>query len=120
LKAGEAFDKAVAAAAGSAVKVETKTFAPFSLRQPPQDLDYSILGTTERLSQGQVSDMIANKDKGYLVFAAGKKIPDLSESNPQYAATKTQLATSIASYNANHYLSELVAQELKKSEPASP
>lgn len=120
LKAGETFEKAVAAVTSGTVKAETKTFAPFTLRQPPQDLDYSILGALERLNRGQVSDLIIAKDKGYLVQAVEKKMPNLSESSEQYTTTKTQLAGSIANFNSNSYLSELVAQELKKSEPAAP
>jgi peptidyl-prolyl cis-trans isomerase D len=120
LKAGESFDQAVAAAAGSTVKIATKTFAPFTLRQPPADADYSVLGTLERLDKGQVSELIVAKDKGYLVYAIDKKLPDFSEANPQYAATKAQLAAYSARLGTSSALSELVAQELKKTEPAAP
>lgn len=116
LKAGDSFDKAISSA-GLLAKLEAKTFAPFTLRQPPPDADNSILGALERLDQGQVSEMIITKDKGYFVYAANKKFPDLSEANPQYAATKAQLATYSARINAKSYLAELVAQELKKTEP---
>ncbi len=120
LKAGEPFDKAVAAAAGSTVKVETKTLAPFNLRQPPPEADYSVLGALERLDKGQLSDLIATKDKGYLVYAVDKKLPDFSETNPQYASTRAQLAAYSARLDTSATLSELVAQELKKTEPAAP
>ena len=119
LKAGESFDKAVAAAAGSTLKVETKTLAPFTLRQPPTDVDYSALGTLERLDKGQVSDLVVAKDKGYLVYAVDKKLPDFNDANPQYATAKAQLAAYSARLGASSVLSELVAQELKKSEPAA-
>jgi peptidyl-prolyl cis-trans isomerase D len=119
LKAGEPFDKAVAAAAGSTIKVETKTFTPFTLRQPPTDLDNSALGTLEHLDKGQVSDLVSAKDKGYLVYAVDKKLPDFSDTNPQYATTKAQLAAYSARLDASSVLSELVAQELKKTEPAT-
>jgi len=118
LKSGEPFDKAVAAAADSTIKVETKTLAPFTLRQPPPEADYSVLGSLERLDKGQVSDLITAKDKGYLVYVADKKLPDFNEANPQYATTKAQLAAFSARLNSSSTLSELVAQELKKSEPA--
>jgi peptidyl-prolyl cis-trans isomerase D len=118
LKAGDSFEKAAAAAASSAgVKVETKTIPAFSLRTRPQDLDYSVLGALERLDKGQVSDMVINADKGLFVYAADKKAPDLSESNPRFAEMRTQLATYTSRLGANAYISELVANELKKSEP---
>lgn len=118
LKAGETFDKAVAAAANSTgLKIETKTIKPFSLRNRPQDVDYSVLGVLDRLNKGEVSDMVLNPDKGILVYAADKKLPNLSESNPEYMQTRNQIATLSSRMSANAYIAELVDRELKKSEP---
>ena len=119
LKAGDTFEKAAAAAA-SGVKIETKSVAPFTLRQPPQDVDYSVLGSLERLDKGQVSEMVVAQDKGVLVYVADKKVPDLAESGPAFQATRAQLASSISRFNTDSYLQDLVAQELKQSEPANP
>ena len=118
LKAGDTFEQA-AAAASSTLKLQAKTLAPFTLRQPPQDADYSILGSLERLEKGQVSDLLVAQDKGSFVYVIDKKAPDLSESSPAYITAKAQLSGSISRYNADSYLQEVVAQELKKSEPAS-
>lgn len=118
LKAGEPFAKAVAAAAASTgLKIETKTLPAFTLRKPPQDVDYSVLGSLDRLNQGQVSDMILNPDKGMFVYAQTKKLPDLNESNPQYQQTHEQLASLSAGMDANAFISELVDRELKRTEP---
>jgi len=119
LKAGDTFEKAAAAAA-SGVKIETKSVAPFTLRQPPQDVDYSVLGSLERLDKGQVSEMVVAQDKGVLVYVADKKVPDLAESGPAYQGARAQLASSISRFNTDSYLQDLVAQELKQSEPANP
>jgi peptidyl-prolyl cis-trans isomerase D len=118
LKAGETFDKAVAATAATAgVKIESKTLAAFTLRNRPQEVDYSALGALERLSKGQLSDMIISADKGLFVYAVDKQAPDLSETNPQFVTNRAQLASYGARLSGNAYLSELVEQELKKSEP---
>lgn len=118
IKAGDAFDKAAAAVASSAgVKVETKTLPAFTLRSRPQDVDYSVLGTLERLEKGQVSDMVISADKGLFVFAADKKLPDISDANPQFADTRKQIASYNGRFGASTYISELVEQELKRSEP---
>ena len=117
LKAGDTFEKAVAAASAAGVKLEPKTIAPFTLRDRPQDIDYSVLGTLERLNKGQVSDMAISADKGLFVYAADKKAPDLSEANPRYAETRTQLASYSSRMGASAYIAELVQRELKKSEP---
>lgn len=120
LKAGDTFAQAVTAAAASGtVKVATQSLAPFSRRTPPQNLDSSVAGALERLSQGQVSDMIITKEHGLFVYAAAKKLPDLSVTGPAYAAMRAQLATVNARIGASAQLAALVEQELKKSEPAT-
>jgi hypothetical protein len=51
------------------------------------------------------------------VYGIDKKLPDLSESSPTYAAMRAQLAVVNARIGVSSYLGELVEQELKKSEP---
>ena len=118
LKAGDTFDKAVAAAAtATGLKIEAKILPPFSVRTRPQDVDYSVLGALEHLNKGQVSDMQMNADKGILVYAQDKKLPDMNESNPRFVETRNQLASLSSRIGANAYVSELVERELKRSEP---
>lgn len=118
LKAGDTFDKAAAAAASSTgLKLEAKSIAPFSMRTRPQDLDYTAASTLDRLNKGDVSDMAVTADKGVFVYAADKKLPNASESNPQFVEMKNQMASMSAMTSANAYLSELVQRELKRSEP---
>jgi peptidyl-prolyl cis-trans isomerase D len=118
LKAGDTFEQAAASASG-AIKLQAKTLAPFTLRQPPQDIDYSVIGALDRLNKGQVSDLLVAQDKGSFVYVIDKKAPDLAETSPAYLTAKAQLSGSIARYNTDSYLQEIVAQELKKSEPAT-
>src|SRR5205807_2574899 len=75
LKAGDAFEKAVATVgSANSVKIEAKAIPPFTLRTRPQDLDYAVFGTLERLEKGQVSDLIrSSADKGVIVYAVDKK-----------------------------------------------
>ena len=119
LKAGDTFEKAVAAAAtGTSAKIETKAVPPFTLRNRPQDLDYTVLSTLEHLDQGQVSDLAIAADKGTFVYVSAKKTPDFSPSNPLYTETRTQLATYTSRLGSSAYLADIVAAELKRSEPA--
>jgi peptidyl-prolyl cis-trans isomerase D len=118
VKSGDTFEKAATAAASAhSVKIESKMLAPFTRRQPPQDMDYSIMGALERLEKGQVSEMILAREHGSIVYAADKVAPDLAETTPQFAAARTQLAMATGRVNATSYLNEIVAEELKKSEP---
>jgi peptidyl-prolyl cis-trans isomerase D len=118
LKAGDPFEKAAATAAtGTGLEVETKTLPAFTLRNRPQDLDFSILGTLEGLDQGELPDMVINSDKGLFVYALEKKAPDVSESNPQYGETRAQIASYKGRFGASAYISEMVENELKRTEP---
>jgi peptidyl-prolyl cis-trans isomerase D len=119
LKAGDSFDKAAAAVADAQSKLEVKTYPPFIRRQPPKDLDLAVFSALERLNQGQVSDMLLTEDKGFFVYVKEKKLPDLSETNPQYAVTRAQLARLTATFDQEFALNEIVASELKKSAPAA-
>lgn len=102
----------------AAEKLELKSYANFSLRQPPQDLPQPALSTLARLEAGQVSDLGGLGDKGILVYVQEKKQPDLSTANPRYAEVQGQLMAFIASSNENSYLGGLVEQELKKTAAA--
>ena len=105
------------AAKAAAEKLEVKSYANFTMRSPPQDLPQPALATLIRLESGQVSDLVGLGDKGLLVYAQEKKLPDLSPANPRYTEIQTQLMGYIASSNENTVLAELVAQERKKTEP---
>jgi len=119
LKAGDTFEKAAnSAAASSNVKVETKTLPAFTLRQPPQDFNGSLYEALQNLPKGEVSAMIVESDKGHFAYAQDKKVPDLSETNPQYTTTLARIAQANAAGNAQAFFRDLVTQELAKSAPA--
>ncbi|HEY0864912.1 MAG TPA: hypothetical protein VGD97_12475 [Lacunisphaera sp.] len=106
--------------AAAAEKLDVKTFANFTLRQPPQDIPYAAFSAMQNLEAGQVAEMIAEATKGYLVYAQEKKLPDLSPANPRYTELQQQMMLRTSANNSSAYLSELVERELKKSEPAAP
>ena len=112
IKAGTGFEQTATAA-----KLTVKTYPAFNLRQPPQDLPYETFGALQNLNAGQVAEMIASADKGYLVCALDRKLPDLSAANPRIAELRTQFMQYTALMNVSSYLSELVERELKKSSP---
>ena len=61
--------------------------------------------------------MVLNPDKGHFVYAADRQLPDVSESSPRYAEARMQLANFGIRLGAAAYVSELVEQELKRTEP---
>lgn len=120
LKAGDTFEKAVAAASASTgLKLDTKTLTPFTLRNRPADVDFTVLGTLERLGTGQVSDMAVTGEAGIFVYAVEKKAPDLTEANPAFAETRKQLASYTSRLGSSAYITEMVERELQKTEPKS-
>lgn len=121
VKAGDTFEKAVAAvAATSPAKIEQKTYTPFTLRQPPQDISPVALRAIENLSKGSVSDMTAAGDKGYLVYAADKKLPDLTEASPAFQSTRAEFAQELSTRVGAQYLNEMVTAELAKTRQPQP
>lgn len=118
----QAAAKAGAASFGTAAaaeKLDVKTYASFSLRNPPQDIPYLAIATLRTLEPGGVSEMGADGTKGYLVYAQEKKLPDLTPANPRYAEFEKQMAAMTANNNSGAYLAELVEAELKKSAPVN-
>jgi peptidyl-prolyl cis-trans isomerase D len=118
IKAGDTFEKAVSASANG-LKVETKQLTPFTLRQPAQDADYTVLRSLDRFAKGKVSDMIIDDKRGLLVYVVDKQTPDLSDKNPEYAATRAQIAAMNSRQSSGAYLNMLVEEELKRSEPTA-
>lgn len=94
--------------------LEVKSYANFTLREPPQDMPQPAVSALMRLPAGQVSDLVAAQDKGYFVFAQAKKEPDLTAANPRYAEIQSQYSAFIAASTENSILAEMVDAELKK------
>ncbi|WP_438482137.1 hypothetical protein [Oleiharenicola lentus] len=110
----DAFNKAA-----TAEKLEVKSYANFNLREQPKDMPYPALSTLQTLEKGQVSEMASAADKGYLVYAQDKKLPDVSPASPRYIELQKQLMTFTAGTNENSYLGRLVEEELKRTETAA-
>lgn len=120
VKGGESFEQAAKAVASAhSVTVDVKTPAAFTLRQPPQDLDYAIYGVLERLEKGAVSDMVIARENGLIVHAIDKNAPPIDESAPEFATARSQIASGSARIAMTSYVRDLVEAELAKSDPAT-
>ena len=121
VKAGEAFPAATTSAAAAAgVKLEVKEPNAFTYRTPPAEVDAAVLGAVDRLEKGTVSDLVAGGDKSYIIHVKEKTLPEVTAASPTFESSRAQLASAMASFNADAYLEEIVSQELKKSAPATP
>ena len=115
IKAGDSFEAAAARVAPGAPGLVVKAYPAFIRRQPPQDLAQPVANALDRLNQGQVSEMLVDQNGGVFVYVKEKKLPDLTEANPLYAATRIQLAQLDATATANLTMSTLVRDEWKRS-----
>ena len=107
------------AGAAATEKLAVKSYANFTLRQPPPDLPSSALSALQGLEPGKVSEMMATGEQGLWVYVQEKKLPDLNPANPRYIELQKQLMLFTAGTNENSYLGGLVERELKKIEPAA-
>lgn len=99
------------------VTIEAKKLDSFALANPPQDSSFTAFNVLESLEQGQVSDMAITREQGVLVYAIERKLPDLSPANPQFAEMRAQIAAFSGRMGASRILSEMVENELRRTEP---
>ena len=120
LAAGDDFATAAQNAANATgVTLDVKSLSPFTPANPPEATEFSTYGPLENLKKGQVSSMIIKDQKGVLVYAADKQLPDLTPSNPLYRQTRNQIAVTTARLGVSKYLEQLVRDELERSMPSS-
>ena len=118
LEAGDDFATAAQTASNTTgVTVDVKSLSPFTASNPPEASEFSTYGPLETLKKGQVSAMIIKDQKGVLVYAADKQLPDLTAANPLYQQTRKQIAITTSRLGVSKYLEQLVRQELEKSMP---
>ena len=115
VKAGTAFDKAAADA-----KLEVKPYASFTLQDTPKDLPGAAREALQTLKMGEVSEMISTGEKGYLVYAEQKQLPDLTPANPRFAEVRGRLMSYLSTTTGNNILANLVKAELDRTAPPSP
>jgi len=120
LKAGDSFATAATSAAESAgVAIETSALASFSLANPPQDGSFAAFNLLENLEEAQVSEMTLSDTRGTLIYAAKRQVPDLTAANPRFGEIREQLAALTSHVGVIRILSDLVEQELRRTEPAA-
>lgn len=117
LKAGDTLEKAAAAVADAGLKLEAKTFEPFSRRTRSQGVDQNLINSLGRLEKGQLSEMRFTGDKGIFIHVIDKKAPDTTDANPMFANTRAEFATASSRASGGAALGEIIERELKRSEP---
>ena len=112
VKAGTPFEKAAADA-----KLEVKSFANFTMQDTPKDLPRAARSALQTLKPGEISGMISDNGKGYLVYAAQKQLPELSPANPRFAEIRKGIMSEISNSTNYALLAGMVKAELDKTAP---
>ncbi len=122
LKSGAAFANAAPLAAKSAgLKIETKSYAGFTLATPPEGLDYAAINALQSLGANTVSPMVTvSREAALVVHVADKKLPDLTASNKRFDEIKDQISNALASRGGDEALAGLVEAELARTAPEAP
>lgn len=116
LAAGKSFAEAVAeAVANAGLTVEVKTPEPFTLMQPPTDMDFTAYQALASLNKGGVSDSLPTREGALLVHAIDKEVPAFDATAPEVAEIRSQMASALADRNAQGLLAELIQNELSRS-----
>ncbi len=120
LEAGDDFATAAQTASNATgVTLDVKSLSPFTPSNPPEASEFSTYGPLESLNKGQVSAMIIKDQKGVLVYAADKQLPDLTTANPLYQQTRDQIAVTTSRLGVSKFLDQLVREELEQSMPST-
>ncbi len=122
LTAGKPFTDSVTAAATTAgLKADIKTIAPFTMSDPPKDLDYSVFGALDKLAQGGMSQFITTRGaNGVLVQVVEKNTPAADPASPAYIELKERLCNYLGAQAAASLLADAASAELAKSAPVAP
>jgi peptidyl-prolyl cis-trans isomerase D len=122
LAAGKPFaDAAKSAAPAAGLKVEVKAIPAFSLTNPPKDLDYTVYGAIEKLSQGGLSEFVTTRgSSGILVHVQEKATPPADTASAEYKNLQSRLGDFLSSRLAASLLETTASAELAKSAPAQP
>ena len=105
-------------AAAEEAGLTVASFENFSLRQPAQGLDTTILGAFRNLEPMQVSQPTPTSEPGKFayVFPLSKQTQDVSVDSPEYQEMAGYLSEYFGNMTANNYLNALVLAEAARAE----
>lgn len=110
LGAGKSF-----ADAAKEAGLETKKWEDFSLRELPQDIDYSILGRLEELQVNEVSPMSVQGTRGVLVIVTARTPPELSPASAGFEEARVSMMRQSSQATGQGIISDMVEKELLAS-----
>ena len=102
-------------AAAKAAGLESKEWDGFTLRTPPQGIDYNLLSRLDPIPTGGVSDMVVARDKGSILHVISKSLPTDGTAGEDTAQMRGQIAALNANVSRSLVYSDMIRDELIRS-----
>ncbi len=110
VKSGAAFSAATTDAG-----LESKQWEDFSLRDLPDDIDYSILSRLEDLAINDVSPMAVQGNRGILMMVSKREAPEISSTDSAFEEARAMMMQQGASATRQGLIGGIVQSELDAS-----
>jgi len=110
LNSGQSFTDAAKAAG-----LESKEWDGFTLRTPPEGIDYNLLSRLDPIPTGGVSDMVVARDKGSILHVISKSLPTDGTAGEDTAQMRGQIAALNANVSRSLVYSDMIRDELIRS-----
>ncbi|MGH8021076.1 MAG: hypothetical protein ACREIA_22900 [Opitutaceae bacterium] len=110
VKSGTSFTDAAKDAA-----LEAKQWENFSLRELPEDIDYSILSRLEDLALNEVSPMAVQGNRGVIMMVTKREAPQISNTDTAFEEARTSMMQQAASATRQGLIGGIVQNELDAS-----
>ncbi|MEZ5276435.1 MAG: peptidyl-prolyl cis-trans isomerase [Opitutaceae bacterium] len=110
LASGQSFAEAAEAAG-----LETREWDGFTLRNPPEGIDYNLLSRLDPIPTGGVSDMVVARDKGSILHVISKSLPADGAVEEDTEQMREQIAGLNANVSRSLVYSDMIRDELIRS-----
>ncbi|NBB78626.1 MAG: hypothetical protein GVY36_04175 [Verrucomicrobia bacterium] len=100
------------AEAAEALGLSVQSFAAFTPREAPPELNRSALQRAQRMDAGGISPMITAGQSGIFVHLIEKEVPEIAADDEDFTQAEDFLARFSAYSSSNAYLNELIVRGL--------
>jgi peptidyl-prolyl cis-trans isomerase D len=95
--------------------LETSSWESFTRREPPENINWTVLSRIDQLPLGRPSEMIVMGNEGVIAHVRERRAPDAEASAGEYAQTMEQLQQITGIYRQRLVLDSMVERELRKA-----
>ncbi|TVR49679.1 MAG: hypothetical protein EA425_11665 [Puniceicoccaceae bacterium] len=101
--------------AAEMLELDFRRFDAFTLRNPPDDMDWALMSRLDQLVEGRLTEMALQQQRGSFVLLEEKVIPEVDTDSDEFLETLERMREFTANFNERLVLSEYVNRELVRS-----